>query len=426
MVVAPLDPSRVDDLRRLLASMNLRPGVVNPHNSIVPFGHFDRLHFARIVILEDQTLNDIGQYGKAQPAFPIYLTFLGDCDGPSGEFLKDLVNRAGDGLRQIFSHCADFSIKSDLLRWIKDHEQPPATYYVNWVGRTVRQIREESTLRNALEAHIDANEMAIVGKPPREVRNRLRAFLDGELDAGRLTLTATESTPLFWQLRNLAHCIGVPLILVLLAPFLLLYLPIFIFQLRRRERTDPEIAPRPDASHITTLANLEDHDVTNQFSAIGSLKPGLFRRWTVCFILWGINYTTRHIFNRGRLARVNTIHFARWVLLDGRQRLFFASNYDGSLESYMDDFINKVAWGLNLVFGNGIGYPRTSWLILGGAKDEQKFKYFLRRHELRTEVWYNAHPGLTAIDLERNTRIRAGIEQTTVTDNEIREWLKLL
>ena len=73
----------------------------------------------------------------------------------------------------------------------------------------------------------------------------------------------------------------------------------------------------------------------------------------------------------------------------------------------MDDFINKVAFGLNVVFTNGVGYPRTRWLVLDGAKDEQKFKYFIRRHELPTEVWYNAHPGLTAVELERNSHIRA-------------------
>ena len=66
------------------------------------------------------------------------------------------------------------------------------------------------------------------------------------------------------------------------------------------------------------------------------------------------------------------------------------------------------------------------WLVLGGAKDEQKFKYFIRRHELPTEVWYNAHPGLTAVELERNSRIRAGLEQPTMTDAEAREWLRLL
>jgi hypothetical protein len=84
-----------------------------------------------------------------------------------------------------------------------------------------------------------------------------------------------------------------------------------------------------------------------------------------------------------------------------------------------------VGWGLNLVFSNGVGYPRTDWLLLHGSEYEQKFKYFLRRHELPTEVWYNAHPGLTAVDLERNSRIRAGIDKPLMTEDETREWLQL-
>ena len=88
---------------------------------------------------------------------------------------------------------------------------------------------------------------------------------------------------------------------------------------------------------------------------------------------------------------MKTIHFARWVFLDGKRRVFFASNYDGSLESYMDDFIDKIAWGLNVVFSNGVGYPRTSWLVLGGARDELAFKDYLRTHQVPTRVWYSAY-----------------------------------
>jgi len=128
----------------------------------------------------------------------------------------------------------------------------------------------------------------------------------------------------------------------------------------------------------------------------------------------------------GRLARVRTIHFARWVWLDGKRRLTFMSNYDGSLESYMDDFINKAGFGLNFVFSNGIGYPKTRWLLGGGSKDEQKFKNFLHRHEFATQVWYNAHPGLTAVDLERNARVRNGLEARSLTAREAREWAALL
>jgi hypothetical protein len=92
----------------------------------------------------------------------------------------------------------------------------------------------------------------------------------------------------------------------------------------------------------------------------------------------------------------------------------------------MDDFINKVGFGLNVVFGNGIGYPRTRWLILDGAKNEQKFKYVLRRHELPTEVWYNAHPGLTALDRHRNRLIREGAERRSLSDTEAERWLQLI
>jgi len=425
MVVAPLAAQREADVRAVLATMNYRPGVVNPQNDIIPFGQFERLHFARFVLLDDPTLDDITAYGVPRPDVAKALAFLGDCDGSADDFLADLVQRAGAGLRHIFSHCQGFTSDGDLLAWLQDHAQPPAAAYVNWMGRTVRQIRQESALRDALVAYLDQNAAMFAGIGPRESRDMLRQFVDAETQAGRLTLTEPAPTPLSWQVRNVLHSIGVPLLLVLLAPFLMLYSPIFLVQLRRRERQDPEIAPRPDAHHVMHVAELEDHDVTNQFGAIGCLKPGLFRRWTLIFLLWILNYTTRHIFNRGYLTRVKTIHFARWVFLDNKQRMLFASNYDGSLESYMDDFINKVAWGLNLVFSNGVGYPRTDWLILHGAKNEQKFKYYIRRHELPTEVWYNAHPGLTALDMARNTRIREGITQSFMTDDEIVAWLQL-
>ena len=92
----------------------------------------------------------------------------------------------------------------------------------------------------------------------------------------------------------------------------------------------------------------------------------------------------------------------------------------------MDDFINKVFFGLNAVFSNGIGYPKTRWLVSKGATDELKFKYYIRRHQLPTEVWYNAHPGLTALTMQRNERIRQGIEKSSMTKAEASAWLDLL
>ncbi len=426
MVVAPLHPPRIGELRNLLSSMNQAPGWADPNNPVVPFGRLEDLHFARFVILEDQTLDDITTaYGLPRHEYPTYLAFLGDFDGDAGRFLKKLVDQAGDGLRRIFSFCEDFRPDSDLLRWIKDHEHPPATMYVNWAGRTMRQIREEDALRNAIQVFLQEHGSSLQGQSPGAMHTAIEGFVRLEVVAGRLKLTSPEPIPFVQRLRNVLHLIGVPLVLLFFTPLILLYLPFFVFQLRRREKRDLEIAPRVDSNHARKLAELEDHDVTNQFSALGSFKPGLFRRWTAVFFLWLVQYTTRHIYNRGHLARVPSIHFARWVFLDNKKRLIFCSNYDGSLESYMDDFINKVSFGLNLVFSNGIGYPKTNWLVFNGAKDELRFKNFIRRHELATEVWYNGHPGLTNFDLRRNALIRQGLERQSMTDGEIKQWLSL-
>lgn len=425
MILATINPSGEAELRRLLASMNHEPGLLDPLNALVPFGQFDRLHFARILILDDQTLNDITVYDLPRVDYPTYLAILGDCDGPSDELLAEMVERAGDGLRRIFALCDGYTPDIDLLTWIKSNNVSPAANYVNWVGRTVRQVGEEETLRQALEKFLQENSVSLRPMQPRQVRDVLKKFVATEEQSGRIILTPPEPTPLGWQLCNLLHLVGMPILLLIVSPLLLLALPFFLFQLRRCERSDPEIAPRVDPAHANLLSSLEDHGVTNQFSAMGSIKPGLFRRLTIILVLEAIDYTARHIFNRGRLARVTTIQFARWVFLDGKKRVIFASNYDGSLESYMDDFINKVSFGLNIVFSNGIGYPRTRWLLLDGAKDEQTFKDYLRRHQIPTQAWYNAYPGLTALDKRRNALIREGLEKSWMTDSEIQEWLRL-
>src|SRR5271165_5149883 len=425
MIVAPIDPRRIEDLQKMLGSMNHRPGVVNPLNELVPFGKFERLHFARFIILDDPTKDDVAAYGVVPERWPTSLAFLGDCDGSAADFFNDLVVRAAAGLRSVFAHCEGFSAQTDLIRWLHDHAQRAATIYVNRIGRTVRQVREEDALYNSIENYLDANAAASVGAQPERIRSSIVEFVDGERRAGRLTLTPPEASPPEWQLRNLIHLVGVPIILALFAPLMIACLPIVLYQLRSREKLDPEIAPRPEPLHVKQLADLEDHDVTNQYNAFGTVKPGLFRRWTLTFLLWLVNYTTQHIYNRGHLTRITTIHFARWVFLGGKTRVFFASNYDGSDESYMDDFINKLGWGLNLVFGNGVGYPRTEWVFSEGTYKEQTFKYFNRRHQLPTEVWYKAYPGLGTFDLKRNSLIRDGIEKASMTAVEARAWLSL-
>jgi hypothetical protein len=431
MIVAPVLAERRAELESILSSMTDQPGAANPGNPIVPFGAFETIHYARFVILDDKTTGDLKYFESEVPQFPIALAFLADCDGAAEELLRRLATEAGDGLRKIYSCCEGFDDQTNLFVYMRRHSQPSSASYVNWIGRTVTQVREEAALRDALMQKLAAT--ATVQSDPRRLWQDLVSWVRSEQQAGRLPLQSPAPTPFGWWLHNLIHLLIVPLaiivlvVLLCLAPklwiLLLLLVAAFVLLLRHAEKTEPEIVVRAPPEHAMALAHLEDHDVTNQFTVVGSVKPSMIRRFTLAAVLYAIDYGARHILNKGHLGRIRTIHFARWAYLDGKKRVLFASNYDGSLESYMDDFINKVGWGLNMVFSNGVGYPRTHWLVSYGCKEEQKFKYTLRRHQVPTQVWYKAYPGLTAFDLARNTRVRQGIERRSMSDDEIRIWL---
>jgi hypothetical protein len=61
MVNAPLRDGAMAKLRELLKTMTRRPGIADPGNALLAFGSFDKIHFARFVVLDDQTQGDIAQ-----------------------------------------------------------------------------------------------------------------------------------------------------------------------------------------------------------------------------------------------------------------------------------------------------------------------------------------------------------------------------
>ena len=427
MIVAPVREGALDELRQLLSDMNQAPAFANPDNPLIPFGQLDRLHTARLVIIESHTLEEIRAFGVSPRPWRPALAFIGDIDGDIDSFFTELVERAGSGLVKIFSHCDGFSgVNQEIIGWMKAHNIKPAVNYVNYVGRTVSQIKEEAALHESLSEYLQNHSDGIGNMDTWQLRQQLLTHVEWEQHHGRLQLTPDAPTPMGWRVRNLVHKFGVPLALLVLSPMFLVLAPLFFLRLRQLEKSDPELFIRPDREYVMALAVQEDYDITNQYNVFGDIKPGLFRLWTFKFTLVLIEYFARHVYNRGFLSRIRSIHFARWVFMDDQHRVFFASTYDGSHESYMDDFINKVGWGLNLSFSNGVGYPTTSWLIKQGANRELQFKYTQRRHQLPSEVWYKAYPGLTAVDLHRNSRIREGVETRPSSLEAMREWLSLI
>ena len=417
-IITEIKAGEVEDIKQLLKTMSDNVAC----NGVIPFGKFSNIHFARLFVLDES----IDLNGRT---IPPSLVFMSECDASLDRLLNELVDIAGEGLDKIYSHCVDYHSLSEITRkrrlaYLRSKMVNANAFYVNTVGRTVQQIRQESQLRNAIQDFLDHWQQDWSGRSPLEVRAKIQAYIRSER-----TLNWARKPPaqpgLFFKLKETLHLVGIPLLVLVLLPVLIPVLPIWLLLLRIHELIDAAPHLKPDDAHIQELAELEDHVAQNQFTAIGYVKPGWFRQLTVWGILQAANYGTRHIFNKENLAGVKTIHFARWVVINEKRRVIFASNYDGSLESYMDDFIDKVAWGLNAVFSNGVGFPKTSWLIFGGAKDEQAFKDYLRIHQIPTQVWYSAYDHLIALNIANNAKIRAGL-YSKMNKTEAEEWLRLL
>ena len=415
-IVADVQTRRAAGLGRLLAQMSEDAA----GNGVLPLGRLTTAHFARIMMLD--AAKDLD--GKALPA---HLIFMSDVDGTVDEHLEELVDLAPQGLDKLLGHCDRYPARAgrtrgDRLAFLHDHLVGAGAVYVNTIGRTVSQVRAEEFLRQEIQTFLDSGDFE--GVAPEATRDAIRRFVAARPDL-RWATEAAPSPGLLQRTTELFGALELPLELVVLAPMIAALLPAWALLLRLHELRDRSPVIQPSGKHVRELAAIEDFAAQNQFSAIGDRKPGLTRLLTATSVLRLVDYGARYIFNNGSLTGVKTIHFARWVFVDDRRRLIFASNYDGSLESYMDDFINQVWWGLNAVFSNGVGYPRTSWLVLGGARNEQAFKDYLRRRQVPTQVWYSAYPELTAVNIDNNAQIRAGLSGE-LSPKEIEAWLQRL
>jgi hypothetical protein len=416
-VIARIKPESVPDLEALLGRMGRDPA----GNDVIPFGRLPGIHFARFVLLGPAS--DL----RGQP-LPPSLVFHTDVDGSRERYLGALVDLAGEGIDRVYEHCEGYPPAGARSRdsrraYLSTHLSPASATYVNTRGRSVEQVRQEAILREAIQGYLDRTWPDWAGADPRVVRGAVRDFVAGD-ERFRWARRPVRQGVIS-RLREGLHLAGGVLFLLCLLPLALLALPFWVALLRFHELTDVPERVRPSGARWQELAALEDHEVQNQFSAVGFVKPGAFRGYTARALLWLANFTVRHFFNRADLAGVKTIHFAQWILLDGGRRVLFISNYDGTLENYMDDFIDIVGWGLNAVFSNGVGYPRTNWLIKDGAHDEQAFKDFLRNRQIPTQVWYGAYQDATAVNIDNNARIREGLSGRAGLA-EAEAWLRRL
>jgi hypothetical protein len=192
---------------------------------------------------------------------------------------------------------------------------------------------------------------------------------------------------------------------------------------RRLERADPATdAPRVDPEALRAMVRREDHIAQNHMISLVHLKPGVLRAVVVRVALPALGLYLRVAARNGYLASMRTIHFAHWALVGNGGRLMFHSNYDGSWESYLDDFIEKAHGGLTLAWSGGIGFPPTRFLFLDGATDGRRFKAWGRHSMAESQLWFSGYKSYSVNQIERHARVASGLRRPTLGEAEATEW----
>ncbi|MFN8642322.1 MAG: hypothetical protein U0802_11950 [Candidatus Binatia bacterium] len=425
--MTPIREGREAALRATLAAIaaELPPQAPPPGGGRIPFERLTTVHFLRWVMLE-------AARDAAGAPIPAQLVLATAFDAPLDRHLAELASVARDGLDAVYRHCAGYpdggaGDADGLSAYLRAHLVLPSAAFIATRWRTVAQIRAESALRAMLEDALDA-QLAQPGAPvePAAIGEALRARVAAAPE-WRWGLAPAPGPPLTWWIahygRLAALVVGLIAGLPVLAPIAL----VAILLLRRAERREAHAPapPPPAAGALARLTDLEDFDVQNQMSLVSVVKPGRLRQLLLRVVLLYARFRVAYLVTQGALVGIPSIHFAHWTLIDGGRRLLFLSNYDGTWESYLGEFIDRAGHGVNAIWSNTLGFPPARFLILDGAGDEQRFKAWVRDQQIPTDVWYAAYPRLSVRHVNNNTALRDGLS-APLAPAPLAAWLRRL
>jgi len=424
-IITPILESRKGELDTLLRAI----GNDIQNQPYILFDQITLLHYA------SWTMDDRGAR--------LQLIFESNFDGGADAFLRQLTARAYKGLNSIYQTCDGYApnCPPDAMReYLARHAVNTDTFYVSCGGFTRDQIRDEQSLREEIETFLGAGTQET---DPAAVRQSIQQFVRSNPKL-EWACSQAPSYSILERLRARDFVILLILLAGLIGPWFggwrlglavmalwaVLLISGFLI-LRRKEKTDSSTSDKPvqdtipDPSEVDAVASGENRKPQNHMSAITVVKPGWFRFALLKFVLAAIEALGRVIYFKVNLVGIPSIHFARWAVIDGGKRLLFLSNFDGSWEHYLGEFIDQAAAGLTGVWSNCKEFPRTSDLIHGGATDEQRFKAYARQAQLYTQVWYSAYPYLSVVNIQNNAAIRAGLWGDLEGD-ALAAWLRRL
>ncbi|MBV8687529.1 MAG: hypothetical protein JOZ90_13475 [Alphaproteobacteria bacterium] len=392
-----------------------------------------------------------------------HLVFEFTADGGEKEAVDRIVRAAGPRLEPIFAKARDWRGNIGLADYLLGHRigvgqgltSNPGLCFAGTPGMTVGRVRSEAALaafvgplvdnhrpgmrpidrladvRRKVEAEPSLAWALEPGAPPdrdaREVSEVIGTFVGPGISTflwpfGLLFLVVAGGL-IAWKgpddaVKAILLALGFTLLAVLVAAGTI------YGKLRALEQSDWLDGRAPDLATLAEIRKRENHGAQNHMISITVRKPGFVRWLTLRLAFWVIGMMAAKVYRPGTLGGISTIHAARWITIPGTRQLVFLSNFGGSWESYLEDFITRAHAGLTAVWSNSIGFPRAKNLFADGATDGERFKRYARASMQPTRFWFSAYPSLTTDHVRCNAAMRRGLA-CAMTNDEAAQWLAL-
>lgn len=356
------------------------------------------LHYGRWVILSRDSFRD-------EPAMPvgIRLIFSTNFDGDTETHLQELVTKLTGYIDDIYECCDGYPEQAartseSRINYLKKHAIKTTAFYNGAPGRSVTQIHQEESLRKFIWNFIASKNWD--NSSSVDIHAAIRKEVDSKPEF-EWSKQKAEVQGIKWF-----NIISYGLLLLVAIPFIILWaLYLFLFHELRDKDVTLTLSQLDDAK-VNELKKVEDLFPQNQFTQVAVLKPGFVR--SLNFKIWMLRtrVLASNVFVFGKLLNIPTIHFARWVLIDNDKHVLFFSNFDGNWQQYLGDFIDQSGWGLSGIFSNTVNFPKTKFMVTGGAYDEEHFLAWSRSTQVPTQVWYCPYHHLSIKNINNNTKIR--------------------
>jgi len=412
IILSPIKKDKLETLDNKLTAIreNLQSGTETEFKKV------STLHYGRWVILSRDSFRD-------EPAGPVAprLIFSTNFDGDKEEHLTELVTHLTEYIDDIYECCEGYPELAartidNRKNYLKRYSIKTSAFFNGAPGRSVPQIHQEASLRNHIWNYINNgkwDEKATAAEIHRAIRNEVDSKPEFEWTKQKAGVQGIK-----WF-----NLIAYGLLLIAAIPLIVsgaLYLFLF-HELWNKKQT--LTLSQLDDKKVNKLKEAEDLFPQNQFTQVAVLKPNFIRRLNFQIWMLRTRVLANNVFVSGKLLNIPTIHFARWVLFDNNRHVLFFSNFDGNWQQYLGDFIDQSGWGLTGIFSNTVNFPKTRFMITGGAYDEEHFLAWSRSTQVPTQVWYCPYPHLSIKNINNNTRIRNELRMD-LNEEQARIFLK--